>query len=218
MSLKNVLSQTIDVIKTRAQCIGIDVVVGDHEKIDFDGSYFGAIVQYPDEQGAVMDYRAFIAAVHGSGALAVVAADLLSLALLTPPGEFGADVVVGSTQRFGIPMGYGGPHAAFFATRNEFIRHMPGRIIGVSVDAQNNRAYRMTLQTREQHIRREKATSNICTAQALLAIMAGMYAVYHGPDGIKRIASRIHAFAKISEFGTERTRVSRSPTGYGLIH
>ena len=189
--------QTIDVIKTRAQCIGIDVVVGDHEKINFDNSYFGAIVQYPDEHGAVVDYRALIAAVHGSGALAVVAADLLSLALLTPPGEFGADIVVGSTQRFGIPMGYGGPHAAFFATKNEFIRHMPGRIIGVSVDAQNNRAYRMTLQTREQHIRREKATSNICTAQALLAIMAGMYAVYHGPDGIKRIASRIHALAEI---------------------
>jgi glycine dehydrogenase len=189
--------QTIDVIKTRAQCIGIDVVVGDHEKINFDNSYFGAIVQYPDEHGAVVDYRALIAAVHGSGALAVVAADLLSLALLTPPGEFGADIVVGSTQRFGIPMGYGGPHAAFFATKNEFIRHMPGRIIGVSVDAQNNRAYRMTLQTREQHIRREKATSNICTAQALLAIMAGMYAVYHGPEGIKRIASRIHALAEI---------------------
>ncbi len=190
-------AQTIDVIKTRAQFIGIDVVVGDHEKINFDSSYFGAIMQYPDEQGAVTDYRAFIAAVHGNGGLAVVAADLLSLALLKPPGEFGADVVVGSSQRFGIPMGYGGPHAAFFATRNEFIRHMPGRIIGVSVDAQNSRAYRMTLQTREQHIRREKATSNICTAQALLAIMAGMYAVYHGPHGIRRIASRIHALAEI---------------------
>ena len=190
-------AQTIDVIKTRAQCIGIDIVVGNHEKISFDESYFGAIVQYPDERGAVMDYRSFIASVHGSGALAVVAADLLSLALLKPPGEFGADVVVGSTQRFGIPMGYGGPHAAFFATRSEFIRHMPGRIIGVSVDAQNSRAYRMTLQTREQHIRREKATSNICTAQALLAIMAGMYAVYHGPDGIKRIASRVHALAQV---------------------
>ena len=149
------------------------------------------------KQGAVTDFRTYIAAVHGSGALAVVAADLLSLALITPPGEFGADVVVGSSQRFGIPMGYGGPHAAYFATRNEFIRHMPGRIIGVSLDAQKNRAYRMTLQTREQHIRREKATSNISTAQALLAIMAGMYAVYHGPDGIKRIASRIHALSQI---------------------
>ena len=189
--------QTIDVIKTRAHVAGIDVVVGNHEKIDFDASYFGAILQYPDEVGGVTDYREFIAAVHKSGALAVVAADLLSLALITPPGEFGADVVVGSSQRFGIPMGYGGPHAAFFATRNEFIRHMPGRIIGVSVDAQNNKAYRMMLQTREQHIRREKATSNICTAQALLAIMAGMYAAYHGPAGIKRIASRIHGFSKV---------------------
>ena len=189
--------QTIDVIKTRAHVAGIDVVVGNHEKIDFDASYFGAILQYPDEVGGVTDYREFIAAVHKSGALAVVAADLLSLALITPPGEFGADVVVGSSQRFGIPMGYGGPHAAFFATRNEFIRHMPGRIIGVSVDAQNNKAYRMMLQTREQHIRREKATSNICTAQALIAIMAGMYAAYHGPAGIKRIASRIHGFSKV---------------------
>lgn len=189
--------QTIDVIKTRAHVAGIDVVVGNHEKIDFDASYFGAILQYPDEVGGVTDYREFIAAVHKSGALAVVAADLLSLALITPPGEFGADVVVGSSQRFGIPMGYGGPHAAFFATRNEFIRHMPGRIIGVSVDAQNNKAYRMMLQTREQHIRREKATSNICTAQALLAIMTGMYAAYHGPAGIKRIASRIHGFSKV---------------------
>jgi len=189
--------QTIDVIKTRAQIVGIEIVVGDHEKIDIDGTYFGAIVQYPDERGAVADYRAFITDVHSGGALAIVAADLLSLELLTPPGEFGADVVVGSTQRFGVPMGYGGPHAAFFATRDEFIRHMPGRIIGVSVDAQNNRAYRMTLQTREQHIRREKATSNICTAQALLAVMAGMYAVYHGPEGIRRIASRIHSLAKI---------------------
>ena len=190
-------AQTIDVIKTRAQVVGIDVVVGNHEKIDIDGSYFGAIVQYPDEQGAIIDFRTFIAAVHDNGALAVVAADLLSLALITPPGEFGADVVVGSTQRFGIPMGYGGPHAAFFATRSEFIRHMPGRIIGVSIDAQNNKAYRMTLQTREQHIRREKATSNICTAEALLAIMAGMFAVYHGPAGIRRIASRVHCLTKI---------------------
>ncbi|HTR80349.1 MAG TPA: aminomethyl-transferring glycine dehydrogenase [Bacteroidota bacterium] len=190
-------SQTIDVIKTRGEAVGIEIVVGDHTDADIDDSYFGAIVQYPDNNGAVVDYRAFIASVHKAGALAIVAADILSLALLTPPGEFGADVVVGSTQRFGVPMGYGGPHAAYFATKNEFIRHMPGRIIGVSVDAQNNRAYRMTLQTREQHIRREKATSNICTAQALLAIMAGMYAVYHGPGGIKKIASRVHTFATL---------------------
>ncbi len=189
--------QTIEVLRTRAQFSGIDVVVGDCETTRIDESFFGALVQYPDERGEVHDFRNFIDGVHGSGVLAVVAADLLSLALLTPPGEFGADIVVGSSQRFGIPMGYGGPHAAFFATRDEFIRHMPGRIIGVSVDAQNNRAYRMTLQTREQHIRREKATSNICTAEALLAVMAGMYAVYHGPEGIRRIASRVHAFAEI---------------------
>jgi glycine dehydrogenase len=190
-------AQTIDVIKTRAGAVDIEVVIGDYEKTRIDESFFGAIVQYPDEEGALVDYRTFISAAHDNGALVIVAADLLSLALLMPPGEFGADVVTGSSQRFGVPMGYGGPHAAFFATKSEFIRHMPGRIIGVSIDAQNNNAYRMTLQTREQHIRREKATSNICTAQALLAIMAGMYAVYHGPDGIKRIATRIHGFTKI---------------------
>jgi glycine dehydrogenase len=189
--------QTIDVIRTRAEAVGIEVVVGNHEKIKIDESYFGVIIQYPDEEGAVVDYKPFSSAAHACGTLVIVAADLLSLALLTPPGEFGADVVVGSSQRFGVPMGYGGPHAAFFATKTEFIRHMPGRIIGVSIDAQNNKAYRMMLQTREQHIRREKATSNICTAQALLAIMAGMYAVYHGPGGIKRIATRIHGLTKI---------------------
>jgi glycine dehydrogenase len=189
--------QTIDVIKTRSEAVDIEVVVGNHEKIKIDETYFGAIIQYPDEEGAVVDYRSFSSAAHGCGALVIVAADLLSLALLTPPGEFGADVVVGSSQRFGVPMGYGGPHAAFFATKTEFIRHMPGRIIGVSIDAQNNKAYRMMLQTREQHIRREKATSNICTAQALLAIIAGMYTVYHGPGGIKRIATRIHGLTKI---------------------
>lgn len=189
--------QTIDVIRTRAEAVDIELVVGDHDKTKIDDSFFGALIQYPDEEGAVVDYRQFSSAVHASGALVIVAADLLSLSLLTPPGEFGADIVVGSSQRFGIPMGYGGPHAAFFATKSQFIRHMPGRIIGVSIDAQNNKAYRMMLQTREQHIRREKATSNICTAQALLAVMAGMYAVYHGPEGIKRIATRIHGFTKI---------------------
>ena len=194
---KKCFAQTIDVILTRAEAVGIEVLVGDHNTTSIDASMFGAIVQYPDEEGAVVDYRRFIESAHANGALAIVAADLLSLALLMPPGEFGADIVVGSSQRFGVPMGYGGPHAAYFATRNEFIRHMPGRIIGVSIDAQNNRAYRMALQTREQHIRREKATSNICTAQALLAIMAGMYAVYHGPNGIKRIAARIHGLSKI---------------------
>jgi glycine dehydrogenase len=186
---------TIDVLRSRAGAVGIELVIGDHRETTFDASYFGAIMQYPAEDGAVHDFRPFIQHARETGVLSIVAADLLSLALLTPPGEFGADVAVGSTQRFGVPMGYGGPHAAYFATRNEHIRQMPGRIIGVSIDAQNNTAYRMTLQTREQHIRREKATSNICTAQALLAIMAGFYAVYHGPQGIRRIAGNVHLLA-----------------------
>lgn len=187
--------QTIEVLKSRASATGIELVIGSHVNHRLDESYFGAILQYPAQDGAVRDYRDFIQMVHDAGALVVVAADLLSLVLLSPPGEFGADVVVGSAQRFGVPMGYGGPHAAYLATKNEFIRSMPGRIIGVSIDAQGNPAYRMTLQTREQHIRREKATSNICTAQALLAIMAAMYAVYHGPEGLKRIARNIHGLA-----------------------
>ena len=191
--------QTIHVIKSRADAQGIEVVVGDYGTVKIDSTFFGVMLQYPAEDGAVLDYRGFIAKAKEAGALVVVATDLLSLALLTPPGEFGADVVVGNSQRFGVPLGYGGPHAGFFATKNEYIRYMPGRIIGVSVDSYNNTAYRMTLQTREQHIRREKATSNICTAQALLAIMAGMYAVYHGPGGIKSIASRLHALAAILE-------------------
>ncbi|MBI3579841.1 MAG: aminomethyl-transferring glycine dehydrogenase, partial [Ignavibacteriales bacterium] len=191
--------QTIDVIKTRALPLGFEIVVGDYASITLDKSFFGAIIQYPAEDGAVHDYREFIQKAHASGLLVIIASDLLSLALLTPPGEFGADIVIGNSQRFGVPLGYGGPHAAFFATKNEYIRSMPGRIIGVSIDSYNNTAYRMTLQTREQHIRREKATSNICTAQALLAIMAGMYAAYHGPDGIKQIASRVHAFTKALE-------------------
>ncbi|RPI06371.1 MAG: glycine dehydrogenase (aminomethyl-transferring) [Ignavibacteriae bacterium] len=189
--------QTIDVILTRATPHNIEVVVGNPDTVDFDKSFFGALVQYPGEDGAVIDRRNFVKKVHDAGAVAIVATDLMALALLTPPGEFGADIVVGNSQRFGVPLGFGGPHAAFFATKNEYIRTMPGRIIGVSVDAQNNPAYRLALQTREQHIRREKATSNICTAQALLAIMAGMYAVYHGPDGIKSIATRIHRLAKL---------------------
>lgn len=189
---KTVFIQTIEVVKARALPFGIEVVVGDHATLAADQSFFAALVQYPAEDGSVHDYRPFIQAVHAAGMIAIVATDLMSLALLTPPGEFGADIVVGNSQRFGVPMGFGGPHAAFFATKNEFIRQMPGRIIGVSVDARGNRAFRMTLQTREQHIRREKATSNICTAQALLAIMAGMYGVYHGPEGIRSIATRIH--------------------------
>jgi glycine dehydrogenase len=187
-----VLPQTVDVLKTRSSALGFELVFGNHANTRLDESYFGAILQYPAQNGAVRDYRDFIQMSHDVGALVVVAADLLSLVLLTPPGEFGADVVVGSSQRFGVPMGYGGPHAAFLATKNEYIRNMPGRIIGVSVDANGNTAYRMTLQTREQHIRREKATSNICTAQALLAIIAGMYAAYHGPDGLRRIARNVH--------------------------
>ena len=189
--------QTVDVLRTRAHPHDIEIVTGDHRKFTSDKTFFGAILQYPSESGAVYDYRQFIDAAHSAGMLVIVAADLLSLALLTPPGEFGADVVVGNTQRFGIPLGYGGPHAAYLAAKNEFLRQMPGRIIGVSIDAQNDTAYRMTLQTREQHIRREKATSNICTAQALLAIMAGMYAVYHGPEGIRRIAQNVRLSAVV---------------------
>ena len=191
--------QTIDVLKTRAEPLGIELAVGDHREFDFTGGFFGALLQYPDSDGEINDYSGFIAQAHENGVLVAVAADLLSLTLLTPPGEFGADVVVGSTQRLGVPMGYGGPHAAYFATHEKYVRQVPGRIIGVSLDSNGNPAYRMALQTREQHIRREKATSNICTAQALLAIMAGMYAVYHGGDGLRSIAGRIHGTARFIE-------------------
>ncbi len=187
--------QTIAVLETRAVPLGIEIVRGNHVDDELDPSYFGAIVQYPAQDGAIIDVRSFVEAAHAQGIMVVVAADLLSLVALTPPGEFGADIVVGSAQRFGVPMMFGGPHAGYFATRTAFIRHMPGRIIGVSVDDKGNPGFRMTLQTREQHIRREKATSNICTAQALLAIMAGMYAVYHGPDGLRRIARNVHRAA-----------------------
>ncbi len=184
--------QTIDLLRTRAEPLGINLITGDHETFDFDDEVFGALLQYPGGEGEVDDYSYFIESAHDSGILVAVAADLLSLTLLTPPGDFGADAVVGSTQRFGVPQGYGGPHAAYFATFEKFARQVPGRIIGVSIDSKGDPAYRMALQTREQHIRREKATSNICTAQALLAIMAGMYAVYHGPEGLKSIAEKIH--------------------------
>ncbi len=189
--------QTIDIVLTRATPHNIEIVVGNPDTVDFDNSFFGSLIQYPGEDGAIVDLSGFIKKVHDAGAVAIVATDLLALALLTPPGEFSADIVIGNSQRFGVPLGYGGPHAAFFATKNEYIRMMPGRIIGVSVDVHNNTAYRMALQTREQHIRREKATSNICTAQALLAIMSGMYAIYHGPKGIKNIASRVHRLTKL---------------------
>jgi glycine dehydrogenase len=190
--------QTIDLIYTRAKPVGIDVVVGNHATLDLtDENIYGVLVQYPATDGQVIDYTDFIAASHDLGISVAVAADLLALALLKSPGEMGADVVVGSSQRFGVPMGYGGPHAAYFATKDAFKRQIPGRIIGVSVDGEGNRALRMALQTREQHIRREKATSNICTAQVLLAVIAGAYAVYHGPEGIKSIAARVHGLARL---------------------
>lgn len=188
---ENVYPQTIDVVLTRALPINIEVVVGDHNSVQLDQTYFGALIQYPNNKGSIEDYREFIERVHAAGAYVAMATDLLALTLLTPPGELGADVALGSSQRFGVPLGYGGPHAAFFAAKDDFKRSIPGRIIGVSIDAQGNRALRMALQTREQHIKREKATSNICTAQALLANMAAMYAVYHGADGLKDIAKRV---------------------------
>jgi len=183
--------QTIAVVRTRAEALGIEVVVGLPETIDWTQQFCGALVQYPNTDGIVDDYRAFVEAAHAAGSLVVVAADLLGLTLLVPPGEFDADVCVGSSQRFGVPVGFGGPHAAFFATRDAFKRHMPGRLVGVSKDSAGRPAYRLSLQTREQHIRRDKATSNICTAQVLLAVIAATYAVYHGPDGLKAIAAEI---------------------------
>jgi glycine dehydrogenase len=188
---EEVFQQTKDLLLTRGTPIGIEVVFGNYKKAILDNSYFGALVQYPNNKGSVEDYTSFINAAHTAGALVAMATDLLALTLLTPPGELGADVAFGSAQRFGVPLGFGGPHAAFFTAKDEFKRSMPGRIIGVSIDAQGNRALRMALQTREQHIKREKATSNICTAQALLANMAAMYAVYHGPKGLKQIATRV---------------------------
>ncbi|MCM1983117.1 aminomethyl-transferring glycine dehydrogenase [Lyngbya confervoides] len=190
--------QTIAVVKNRAIPLGIEVVVGDHQTYDFASvPTFGALVQYPATNGEVYDYQDFIDQAHHHQALVTVAADLLSLVLLKPPGEFGADVVVGNSQRFGVPLGYGGPHAAFFATQNQFKRQLPGRIVGVSHDAQGKPALRLALQTREQHIRRDKATSNICTAQVLLAVMASTYAVYHGPQGLRRIALRVHRLTQV---------------------
>ncbi|RIK42332.1 MAG: glycine dehydrogenase (aminomethyl-transferring) [Chloroflexi bacterium] len=183
--------QTIDVVRTRAEPLGYEVVVGDPATYEFDGATFGALVQYPDTDGAIVDFEEFCARAHSAGTLVAVATDLLALTLLRPPGEFGADIAVGNSQRFGVPLGYGGPHAAFMATRDEYKRLMPGRLVGVSVDATGAPALRLTLQTREQHIRREKATSNICTAQVLLAVMASMYAVYHGPAGLRRSAERV---------------------------
>ncbi len=203
--------QTIAVVRTRAKARGITVVVGDHRTMAIGPDVFGVLVQYPASDGAIYDYRPLRAKLGEGGPLLIVAADLLSLTLLTPPGEWGADLAVGNTQRFGVPFGYGGPHAAYFSCREEFTRHIPGRIVGVSRDADGNPALRMALQTREQHIRREKATSNICTAQVLLAVMASMYAVWHGPDGLRRIAARVHRLAGTFAEGMRRL-------GYEVTH
>jgi glycine dehydrogenase len=197
--------QTLAVVKTRARSLGIEVRVGRAESLDLSGGdVFGVLLQYPTTDGRVVDHSGLIRRAHDAGALVAVATDLLALTMLRPPGEFGADIALGSSQRFGVPMGYGGPHAAFLSTKDEYKRQMPGRIIGVSKDAEGHVAYRMALQTREQHIRREKATSNICTAQVLLAVMASMYAVYHGPEGLKRIARRVHALASALAEGLRR--------------
>ncbi len=196
--------QTIEVIKTRANPLGIEIIIGDYRQFDFVTPIFGALLQYPATDGTVRDYQAFIDRVHEVKALAIVAADLLALALLTPPGEFGADIAVGSSQRFGVPLGYGGPHAAYFATKKKYQRQVPGRIVGVSKDVHGKPALRLALQTREQHIRREKATSNICTAQVLLAVIASMYAVYHGRAGIEQIAERVHRLTTILAAGLEQ--------------
>lgn len=195
--------QTIDVIKGRAKHLKIELVIGDFKTHTFTSDYFGAMVQYPNGSGQINDYKAFCDAAHAVGAHVAAASDLMALTMITPPGEWGADICFGNSQRFGVPMGYGGPHAAFFCAKDDFKRNMPGRIIGVSKDRHGNNAYRMSLQTREQHIRREKATSNICTAQALLAVMASMYAVYHGPQGVKLIATRIHERATSLAAGLE---------------
>ncbi|MCS6832919.1 MAG: glycine dehydrogenase (aminomethyl-transferring), partial [Flammeovirgaceae bacterium] len=190
--------QTIDVLKTRSKPLGIELVIGDYRQLNILDPYlYGVLLQYPDTEGEVVDYTDFIAACREQNVKVAIATDLLALTLLKPPGEMGADVAVGSAQRFGVPMGYGGPHAAFFATKDEYKRLMPGRIIGVSRDADGNIAYRMALQTREQHIRREKATSNICTAQVLLAVVAAAYAIYHGAEGLKNIALRVHGLTKL---------------------
>lgn len=208
---ENTFPQNLEVIKTRAIPLGIEIVTGDYKSVDLSEKFFGAIVQFPAADGEIRDYKEFIEKAKASSLFTGVIADIMSLVLLTPPGEWGADVVVGTTQRFGIPLGYGGPHAAYFATREQFKRNIPGRIIGVSVDAQGKNALRMALQTREQHIKRERATSNICTAQALLATMAGMYAVYHGEEGLKRIAKHIYAHAKALASALEKL-------GFGIVY
>jgi glycine dehydrogenase len=199
------LPQTIDLLKTRAEPIGIEIVVGNHANFDVnDERFYALILQYPASNGEVFNYQSLIESAKEKDLQVIVAADLMALTILTPPGEMGADVVVGCSQRFGVPMGFGGPHAAFFATKEKYKRNIPGRIIGVSVDAEGNRALRMALQTREQHIRREKATSNICTAQVLLSIMAAAYAIYHGPEGLKSIASKIYGLSELLSAGLKK--------------
>jgi len=206
--------QTIAVVKTRAEPLGYEVIVGDHRTFDFATPVFGVMVSYPATDGEVLDYRAFAEKAHQNDAKVIAVADLMSLVVLTPPGAWGADVCVGSSQRFGVPLGFGGPHAAFFATHEAYVRKSAGRIVGVTRDDQGRPAYRLALSTREQHIRREKATSNICTAQVLLAIMAGAYACYHGPEGLTRIARRIHRLACVLDAGLKRLGLT---TGGGLF-
>lgn len=206
--------QTIEVVRTRARALGIEIVVGNHHSFRAECSFFAAVVQYPATDGTIFDFRAIADDLHKADALLIVAADLLSLTLLTPPGEFGADIVAGNSQRFGVPLGYGGPHAAFLSTRDDFKRQMPGRVVGVSKDAQGRPALRLALQTREQHIRRERATSNICTAQVLLAVIASMYAVYHGPEGLRKIAERIHFLTQVLAEGLRRLGYEVSPESF----
>jgi glycine dehydrogenase len=214
---KYVHPQTIEVLKTRAEPLGIELVIDD-EVNAADADCFGLLLQYPDTFGTVRDYKALCDAMHAKGALVAVATDLLALTLITPPGEWGADIVVGNSQRFGVPFGFGGPHAAFMACRDAYKRSLPGRLIGVSKDAQGNNAYRLTLQTREQHIRREKATSNICTAQVLLAVMAAMYAVYHGPEGLTRIARRTHRLAAILAASLRKAGIRVGSDFFDTLH
>src|SRR4051812_9257097 len=203
--------QTIEIVETRAKPLGIKIVAGDFSSFKFDETVFGALVQYPTTDGAIFDYESFANAAHDAGALLVVAADILALTLLKAPGEFGADVAVGNTQRFGVPLGFGGPHAAYFATRDAHKRNMAGRLVGVSHDATGRPGYRLSMQTREQHIRRDKATSNICTAQVLLAVIASMYAVYHGPRGLRAIAQQVNGL-------TNRLAGSLRSAGIKVVH
>jgi glycine dehydrogenase len=211
---EKIFPQTIDILKTRSNPVGVELVFGDFKTVDLDDSFFGAIVQYPDSEGEARDYTNFCENAHSKGVLVCAASDLMALTLLKAPGEWGADAVVGNSQRFGVPLGYGGPHAAFFATREDYKRQIPGRIIGVSKDAHGKTALRMALQTREQHIKRDKATSNICTAQVLLAVMAGMYAVYHGPEGLKRISGKIHGLTKVLAASLNKLGLSLAHENY----